>query len=66
MTIVVLTFVVGGNVEKLVCEPYQNKKLFQVNMVFVPIVKSLSQNFYFPLSCGFLREQKDEQVVCIQ
>ncbi|XP_061048100.1 prominin-1 isoform X2 [Eubalaena glacialis] len=30
MTIVVLTFVVGGNVEKLVCEPYQNKKLFQV------------------------------------
>ncbi|XP_057561217.1 prominin-1 [Hippopotamus amphibius kiboko] len=30
MTIVVLTFVVGGNVEKLVCEPYQNRKLFQV------------------------------------
>lgn len=30
MTIVVLTFVVGGNVEKLVCEPYQNKKLFQI------------------------------------
>ncbi|TKC40607.1 hypothetical protein EI555_002174, partial [Monodon monoceros] len=30
MTIVVLTFVVGGNVEKLVCEPYQNKMLFQV------------------------------------
>ncbi|XP_019568587.2 prominin-1 isoform X2 [Rhinolophus sinicus] len=30
MTIVVFTFVVGGNVEKLVCEPYQNKKLFQI------------------------------------
>lgn len=30
MIIVVLTFVVGGNVEKLVCEPYQNRKLFQV------------------------------------
>ncbi|XP_054437930.1 prominin-1 [Pteronotus mesoamericanus] len=30
MIIVVLSFVVGGNVEKLVCEPYQNKKLFQI------------------------------------
>ena len=30
MIIVVLTFVIGGNVEKLVCEPYQNKKLFQI------------------------------------
>ncbi|XP_070228828.1 prominin-1 isoform X3 [Bos mutus] len=30
MTIVVLTFVTGGNMEKLVCEPYRNKKLFQV------------------------------------
>uniref|UniRef100_A0A673TAC0 Prominin 1 n=1 Tax=Suricata suricatta TaxID=37032 RepID=A0A673TAC0_SURSU len=30
MTIVVLTFVVGTNVEKLLCEPYQNRKLFQV------------------------------------
>ncbi|EFB27877.1 hypothetical protein PANDA_004361, partial [Ailuropoda melanoleuca] len=30
MTIVVLTFVVGGNVEKLVCEPYQNRRLFQI------------------------------------
>ncbi|XP_045330433.1 prominin-1 isoform X7 [Leopardus geoffroyi] len=30
MTIVVLTFVVGANVEKLLCEPYQNRKLFQV------------------------------------
>ncbi|XP_015450435.1 prominin-1 isoform X2 [Pteropus alecto] len=30
MIIVVLTFVIGGNVEKLVCEPYQNRKLFQV------------------------------------
>ncbi|XP_028362453.1 prominin-1 isoform X2 [Phyllostomus discolor] len=30
MIIVVLSFVVGGNVEKLVCEPYQSKKLFQI------------------------------------
>uniref|UniRef100_M3XSS7 Prominin 1 n=1 Tax=Mustela putorius furo TaxID=9669 RepID=M3XSS7_MUSPF len=30
MTIVVLTFVIGGNMEKLVCEPYQNGKLFQM------------------------------------
>ncbi|VCX40494.1 unnamed protein product [Gulo gulo] len=30
MTIVVLTFVIGGNMEKLVCEPYQNGKLFQI------------------------------------
>ncbi|KAM8800654.1 prominin-1 [Rhynchonycteris naso] len=30
MMIVVLTFVIGGNMESLVCEPYQNRKLFQV------------------------------------
>ncbi|XP_076992567.1 prominin-1 isoform X2 [Tamandua tetradactyla] len=30
MIIVILTFVVGGNVEKLVCEPYENRKLFQI------------------------------------
>ncbi|XP_010640176.1 prominin-1 isoform X3 [Fukomys damarensis] len=30
MTLVVLTFVVGVNMEKLVCEPYANRKLFQV------------------------------------
>ncbi|XP_004455296.1 prominin-1 isoform X3 [Dasypus novemcinctus] len=30
MIIVILTFVVGGNVEKLVCEPYRNRKLFQI------------------------------------
>lgn len=41
MTIVVFTFVVGGNVEKLVCEPYQNKKLFQVNVGFVTIMGGL-------------------------
>lgn len=34
MTIVVLTFVIGGNMEKLVCEPYQNRKLFQVKYDF--------------------------------
>ncbi|XP_012864323.1 PREDICTED: prominin-1 isoform X2 [Dipodomys ordii] len=30
MFIVTLTFVIGANMEKLVCEPYANKKLFQV------------------------------------
>ncbi|XP_042141882.1 prominin-1 isoform X2 [Peromyscus maniculatus bairdii] len=30
MILVVLTFIVGANVEKLLCEPYANKKLFQV------------------------------------
>ncbi|KAM6150273.1 prominin-1 [Erethizon dorsatum] len=30
MTLVVLTFIVGVNMEKLVCEPYANRKLFQV------------------------------------
>ncbi|XP_043762076.1 prominin-1 isoform X3 [Cervus elaphus] len=30
MTIVVLTFVTGGNLENLVCEPYRNKKFFQI------------------------------------
>lgn len=34
MILVVLTFVVGANVEKLVCEPYANKQLLQVNMLF--------------------------------
>ncbi|XP_027498560.1 prominin-1 isoform X11 [Corapipo altera] len=30
MTVVVLTFVTGGNVEKLVCEPFEDKNLFKV------------------------------------
>lgn len=30
MILVVLTFVVGANVEKLICEPYANKQLLQV------------------------------------
>ncbi|XP_012579492.1 PREDICTED: prominin-1 [Condylura cristata] len=30
MAVVVFTFIVGGNVQKLVCEPYQNRKLFQL------------------------------------
>ncbi|EPQ15094.1 Prominin-1 [Myotis brandtii] len=30
MLFVVLTFVIGVNMEKLVCEPYQNRKLFQI------------------------------------
>ncbi|XP_064142128.1 prominin-1 isoform X2 [Loxodonta africana] len=30
MIIVALTFFIGGNVEKLVCEPYENRKLFQI------------------------------------
>ncbi|XP_025034183.1 prominin-1 isoform X1 [Pelodiscus sinensis] len=30
MTIVVITFVTGGNVEKLVCEPFEDRTLFKV------------------------------------
>ncbi|RMC14295.1 hypothetical protein DUI87_09388 [Hirundo rustica rustica] len=30
MIVVVLTFVAGGNVEKLVCEPFEDKNLFKV------------------------------------
>ncbi|XP_066241091.1 prominin-1 [Saccopteryx leptura] len=30
MMIVVLTFVIGGNMDGLVCEPYRSRKLFQV------------------------------------
>ncbi|XP_070255147.1 prominin-1 isoform X2 [Myotis yumanensis] len=30
MLFVVLTFVIGVNMEKLVCEPYRNRKLFQI------------------------------------
>ncbi|MBN3271477.1 PRM1A protein, partial [Polyodon spathula] len=30
MIIVVITFVVGGNVEKLVCEPFENRALFKI------------------------------------
>ncbi|KFP83346.1 Prominin-1-A, partial [Apaloderma vittatum] len=30
MSVVVLTFVTGGNVEKLVCEPFEDKTLFKV------------------------------------
>uniref|UniRef100_A0A8C4L7M6 Prominin 1 n=1 Tax=Equus asinus asinus TaxID=83772 RepID=A0A8C4L7M6_EQUAS len=46
MAIVVVTFVVGGNVEKLVCEPYQNRKLFQV--LDTPYL--LNENWKFYLS----------------
>ncbi|XP_071412861.1 prominin-1 isoform X5 [Pithys albifrons albifrons] len=30
MVVVVLTFVTGGNVEKLVCEPFEDKNLFKI------------------------------------
>ncbi|NXP78776.1 PRM1A protein, partial [Ramphastos sulfuratus] len=30
MTVVVLTFITGGNVEKLVCEPFEDRTLFKV------------------------------------
>lgn len=32
MIVVVLTFVTGGNVEKLVCEPFEDKTLFKVKL----------------------------------
>ncbi|XP_072802100.1 prominin-1 isoform X2 [Vicugna pacos] len=54
MTIVVLTFVVGGNVEKLVCESYQNKKLFQV--LDTPYL--LNENWKYYLS-GMMFDKPD-------
>ena len=58
MTLVVLSFVLGANMEKLVCEPYQSKKLFQVNMVFMPMTKGLGQNFISPYLVGFSKSKR--------
>ncbi|XP_008825104.1 prominin-1 isoform X1 [Nannospalax galili] len=44
MILVVLTFVVGVNMEKLVCEPYANKKLLQV--LDTPYLLSDQWEFY--------------------
>lgn len=60
MIIVVLSFVIGGNVEKLVCEPYQSKKLFQVNAISMTMMGGSGQNVDFSLSCGFLQEQCEQ------
>jgi len=32
MIVVVLTFITGGNVEKLVCEPFEDRTLFKVKL----------------------------------
>ncbi len=34
MGIVITTFVVGGNIEKLVCEPLANRQIFKVMVLF--------------------------------
>lgn len=47
MLFVVLTFVIGANIDKLVCDPYQNKELFQVNAVFVTIKAELEPKLWF-------------------
>ncbi|XP_060044286.1 prominin-1 isoform X3 [Erinaceus europaeus] len=54
MALVVLTFVVGGNLEKLVCEPYQNRKLFRV--LDTPYL--LNKNWEFYLS-GMILNKSD-------
>ncbi|XP_036134808.1 prominin-1 isoform X2 [Molossus molossus] len=54
MITVVLTFIVGGNVEKLVCEPYQNKKLFQI--LDTPYL--LNENWKYYLS-GMIFDKPD-------
>lgn len=42
MGIVTTLFVVGGNVEKLVCEPLANRQLFQVLSALIFLNLSLS------------------------
>ncbi|XP_016077434.1 PREDICTED: prominin-1 isoform X2 [Miniopterus natalensis] len=52
MIIVVFSFVVGGNVQKLVCEPYRNKELFQI--LDTPYL--LNENWKYYLSGMFLNK----------
>lgn len=47
MLFVTLTFVIGANVKELVCEPYQNMELFQVNAVCVTIRAELEPKLWF-------------------
>lgn len=46
MLFVVLTFVIGANIDKLVCDPYQNKELFQI--IDTPYL--LNENWKYYLS----------------
>lgn len=39
MGVVVTTFVVGGNIEKLVCEPLANRQIFKV-LVYYSIMRN--------------------------
>uniref|UniRef100_A0A8C3YRV9 Prominin-1 n=1 Tax=Catagonus wagneri TaxID=51154 RepID=A0A8C3YRV9_9CETA len=57
MTLVVLSFVLGANVEKLVCEPYQSKKLFQV--LDTPYL--LKEDWKYYLS-GMILDNSDIQI----
>lgn len=52
MIIVVFSFVVGGNVQKLVCEPYRNKELFQI--LDTPYL--LNEDWKYYLSGMFLNQ----------
>jgi prominin 1 len=54
MILVVLTFVVGANVEKLLCEPYENKKLLQVNMIFLFLWEAWTDSWVSPYLVGYM------------
>ncbi|XP_048852481.1 prominin-1-A-like isoform X9 [Brienomyrus brachyistius] len=46
MGVVTVTFVVGGNVEKLLCEPFENRELFKV--IDTPYMVSTSMKNFLP------------------
>lgn len=49
MVIVTTLFVVGGNVEKLICEPLANRQLFKVLTLFCLLFLFCWRFYYFHL-----------------
>nr|XP_015199419.1 PREDICTED: prominin-1 isoform X5 [Lepisosteus oculatus] len=54
MIVVVITFVIGGNLEKLICEPFENRELFKV--VDSPYLVNPSWKHFIP---GFLYQNPE-------
>lgn len=57
MILVVLSFVIGVNGEKLVCESYRSRRLFRVNTLFYSLWEDSGGHWGFSMSCGLLQEQ---------
>ncbi|KAG9347161.1 hypothetical protein JZ751_006088 [Albula glossodonta] len=51
MGVVVAAFVVGGNLEKLVCEPFESKQLYEASVVDTPYLVNPAWKNFIP---GFL------------